>query len=58
MTVKNKRKDLLDTTTKVPSGEMLYGLENPDDIKKRYKEHELTESMKILLREKKRKETE
>lgn len=46
---------MLDTTSEVPSGaQMIYGNDMPDDIKKRYKDDELTESARLEKMAKKR----
>lgn len=54
MSVKKPKKNILDTTSEVPSGQrMIYGNDMPDDIKKRYKDEELTESARLEKQSKK-----
>lgn len=53
MSVKKPKKNILDTKSEVPSGsQMIYGHEMPEEIKKRYKDQELTESAKLEKRNK------
>lgn len=54
MSVKNLKKNLLDTTTRIPSGaKILKDKEYDEEIKKRYNEDELTESARLVKQTKK-----
>jgi hypothetical protein len=53
MSVKKPKKKMLGTKNEVPSGaQMIYDIEVSDEIKKRFKDEELTESMRLLKRSK------
>lgn len=55
MSKKREEGNLLDTKSDMSSGSrMIYGLEIDNEIRKKYKENELTESEKLIRRQRRR----